>query len=151
MQQQYETMAHETKLSAEFEIGMVADPLAWADWPAAKAMLHPALMAGDEDWPEVERDLASNAKQLWAVLDKGRLIAAAVTRVALTRLGEVAEVYLVGGRDYRRWIKPLNDTIEASARDIGCVAIRAYGRIGWRDILKMMGWKVSFIAYERAL
>lgn len=143
-------MARAAEISADMEIGMVADPLSWASWARAKAMLHPALMQGDEDWPEVERDLASNDKQLWAVLKGGDLLAAAVTRVAQTRDGEVAEVYLVGGTGFRKWIKPLNDQIERSAREIGCVGMRAYGRFGWRDVLMTLGWKPSFMAYERS-
>ena len=147
-------MARHDILTPDLEIGMVAAPLDWPRWPEAKAMLHPALMAGDEDWPEIERDLVSNDKQLWAVLAKGGdpdLLAAAVTRVAASRRGRIAEVYLVGGRGFRRWIGPLNDTIEASARDIGCVAMRAYGRFGWRDVLRALGWRPSFVGYEKVL
>lgn len=132
-------------------IGMIRDPLSWEHWPIAKAFLHPALMQGDEDWPEVEAALTSNEQQLWAIMDGSRVIASAVTRIALTRGGEVVEVYLVGGDDHRRWLAALNDTIAVSARDVGCIAMRAYGRVGWLKSLGRLGWKAKTVAYERKL
>lgn len=133
----------------DLTIGLIHDPLSWAHWPVAKAFLDPALMMGDEDWPEVEAALTANEQQLWAVMDGNTVIAAAVTRIALTRGGEVVEVYLVGGDDYRRWIAALNDTIEVASREIGCVAMRAYGRLGWLKTLTGLGWRPKVLAYEK--
>lgn len=135
----------------DLTIGMIRDPLSWDHWPIAKAFLDPALMQGDEDWPEVEDDLAWDRKQLWAVMDGEALIASAITRFSLTRGGEVVEVYLVGGNDYNRWLAALNDLIESGARELGCIAMRAYGRRGWINPLRALGWRESFIAYEKAL
>lgn len=135
----------------ELLIGMIHAPLTWEHWPVAKALLHPALMLSDEDWPAVERDLTSNDNQLWAVMEGGDLLAAAVTRVALARNGEVAEVYLIGGSDFPRWIGELDATIETSAREIGCTAMRAYGREGWKKPLAALGWKAKAIAFEKLL
>jgi len=135
----------------ELLIGMIRDPLSWSMWPAAKAFLHPALMQGDENWPEIEASLSADEHQLWAVMEGGDLLAAAVTRVALARDGEIAEVYLVGGHDFERWIGALDATIEESARQIGCVAMRAYGREGWRKTLRGLGWGVNAVAYQKEL
>lgn len=132
-------------------IGLIHSPVTWEHWPAAKALLHPALMMGDEDWPAVEASLQANDHQLWAVMEGGDLLAAAVTRIALARDGEVAEVYLVGGHDFETWIGELDATIEASARDIGCIGMRAYGREGWRKTLKSQGWTVKALAFEKRL
>lgn len=130
-------------------IGMIHAPLSWEHWPAAKAFLDPALMRSDEDWSEIEASLAKETHQLWAVMEGGNLLAAAVTRVALARGGEVAEVYLVGGHDFERWIGALNGEIETAARQIGCIGMRAYGREGWRKPLAALGWRVNAIAYQR--
>lgn len=132
-------------------IGMIHSPTTWEHWPAAKAFLDPALMRGDEDWPAVEARLQTNEQQLWAVMEGGDLLAAAVTRVALARGGEVAEIYLVGGNDFTRWIGELDAAIEESARNIGCIGMRAYGREGWRKALGSLGWRVNAIAFEKAL
>ncbi|ODU22780.1 MAG: hypothetical protein ABS87_01020 [Sphingomonas sp. SCN 67-18] len=144
-------MAQTLDTLPELEIGMVADPLSWSLWPQAKAMLDPALARSDEDWPQVAPALVRNDMQLWAVLERGSLLAAAVTRVVVWGSREAAEIYLVGGENQRRWIRQLNDTIAASAKDIGCVVMRAYGRLGWRDILGALGWKIKVVVYERTL
>jgi hypothetical protein len=130
-------------------IGMIANPLSWDRWPEARALLHPALMMSDEDWPAVEAALSSNEHQLWAVMEGGDLLAATVTRVALARGGEVAEVYLVAGHNFERWIADLDATIEQSARNIGCIGMRAYGREGWRKPLGALGWKPVATAYGK--
>jgi hypothetical protein len=132
-------------------IGMIHEPLSWALWREAKAFLHPALMLSDEDWPVIEAALASNEHQLWAVMEGGDLLAAAITRVALARDGEVAEIYLIGGTRHERWIAELDAVIEGSARQIGCIGMRAYGREGWRKPLGALGWKPSAVAYSKAL
>jgi hypothetical protein len=137
------------KAPQQLLIGMIANPLTWDRWPEARILLHPALMMSDEDWPAVEAALSSNGHQLWAVMEGGDLLAAAVTRVALARGGEVAEVYLVGGHDFKRWIAELDATIEQSARQIGCIGMRAYGREGWRKTLGGLGWKPVALAYGR--
>jgi hypothetical protein len=146
-------MTRHTELDEGLMIGMIADPLTWDRWQEARAYLHPALMESDQDWPEAEADLAKNDTQLWAVMSKGggQLLAAAVTRIVRARAGEVVEVFLVGGRGFREWIGPLNDVIEMSARQIGCVGMRAYGREGWLPTLKANGWRMSFVGYEKAL
>lgn len=135
----------------ELLIGMIADPLAWAFWPAAKAMLSPALELGGEDWTRTERDLASSAMQLWAVIEDGILAAATVTRISAGNRGEVVEVFLVGGEGYPRWLAALNGQIEQAAREIGCVAMRAWGRAGWKKPLAELGWSASMMAYEKVL
>lgn len=132
-------------------IGRIGAPLSWCRWPEAKALLTPALATSDEEWPSVEADLQTGDCQLWAVFDGNLMLAAAVTRIAQTKRGEVVEIYLVGGTDYARWIAPLNDEIEDEARQIGCTAIRAFGRKGWTNILSDLGWKPGAIAYEKAL
>ena len=138
-------------ISEKLLIGRIESPVTWPRWAEARALLHPALMRSDEDWPEIETELATEGMQLWVVLDGNAMLAAAVTRIAQTRGGEVVEIFLVGGAGYARWIGPLNDEIEEQSRDIGCVAMRAWGRKGWTNILADLGWKAGAVAYEKAL
>jgi hypothetical protein len=111
-------------------IGVVEHPEAWEHFDAAKAHLEPARkFAGfDEVWEPYEL--------LWAVMDGGECIAAATTW-----LGDgYAEVKLVGGRDYRRWLAELDQRIGACAREAGATRLQANGRAGWRKALKALGW-----------
>lgn len=142
---------------SELLIGMIAAPLSWSHWLTARRMLLPAAERGGEDWSAIERELSSEAMQLWAVLTtKGgdpssEPTAFAVTRIALTRDGQVAEVFLVGGGDHGAWLERLSAAIEDAARGIGCVAMRAWGRAGWKKPLAALGWSQVAVAYEKAL
>jgi len=123
-------------------IGILPNPTSARAWPDIAALLQPAADLADGI-------IALAGRQLWTAYD-GRLLAAATTR---TTLDGWAEVELVGGRDVRRWLKPLDATIAAWAADEGMTAIRAYGRAGWA---RLLGWDVLGIddgstVYERKL
>lgn len=112
------------------QIGVVEHPESWEHFDTAKALLEPAReYAGfDTVWEPYEL--------LWAVMDGGECIAAATTW-----LGDgYAEVKLVGGRDYRRWLAELDRRIGACAREAGATRLQANGRAGWRKALKALGW-----------
>jgi hypothetical protein len=134
----------------QFVIGMIRDPLSWEHWPTARAYLDPALALSDDEWPQVEADLSSEAKQLWVVMDGLRIIGTAITRMALTKRGEVIEVYLVGGESAPLWLAALDNMLCENAPP-GVVGLRAYGREGWKRPLAAQGWRVSSVSYEKAL
>jgi hypothetical protein len=52
------------------------------------------------------------------------------------------EVKLVGGRDYRRWIRELDTMIGAAASEAGATMLTAMGRRGWVKALCALGWAV---------
>lgn len=90
---------------------------------------------------------------LFAVMDGDDLLGCATAW--LHRDGFV-EVKLVGGRDYRRWIKELDARIGAAAREAKATRLVAWGRPGWVKILRPMGWESNTmndgtVAYSRAL
>ena len=135
------------------DIGLIADPLNWPLWPAAKAFLDPALARSDETWADVEEQLAECRAHLAVVMQKGGdpLLAAAVLRTIRAKHGDVTEVFLIGGKQHRRWTRPLSDALVSGARDAGCVGLRAWGRPGWKGILTACGWRSDVLCYERAV
>lgn len=140
------------------KIGIIARPLEWVGWPAARNFLEPALLRSDENWSDLLPELEDGQLQLWAVLQTNPqaekpdiLYAAAITRIAMTNKGEIAEIYLLGGRDFNLWLPDLSEMIAQSAKEIGCIAVRAYGRTGWRRPLAKLGWQEKTVAYEKAL
>lgn len=128
------------------EIGSVPNPQSWAHWRAAEALLEPARALGGFE-AVIEPD-----ELLWAVMDGENLLACATAW-----LGEgYCEIKLVGGRDYRRWLKPLDDMIGAAAAEAGAARLTAWGRAGWTKILRAQGWASlrlddGSIAYSRQL
>jgi hypothetical protein len=127
------------------DVGIVSDPEASPYWADFKAFLGPAAARGGLDTLIGENEL------LWGVLAENEAIGAATAR--LIDGGKVAEVVLVGGRDFRRWIRELDDAIGRAARDAGATSMLATGRKGWARVL---GWQLTgregeMCRYERAL
>jgi len=125
------------------DIGIFPDVEKGPVWPAVRALLQPAA-------DQADGTICLDGRQVWTVSEGPRLIAAATTR---TTLDGFAEVELVGGSEFRRWLKLLDDLIASWARDEGMYAVRAYGRRGWA---KVLGWTVlgernGFTGYERRL
>jgi hypothetical protein len=115
-------------------IGAVSDPLNWDRWPEAERLLEPARARGD--FPAcIEPDEA-----LYVVLDGDELLAAATAWMGTSEGETYVEVKLVGGRDFRRWVKELDERIGGDARDAGATRLIAIGRAGWTKSLKALGW-----------
>lgn len=113
-------------------------------WNEVVRLLEPAAKFGG-----CEVDLSDHA-ECWTVHDGGELIGAATVRLCVD--GQ-ANVHLVGGRDAREWIRPLDQMIGEWARLEGCNRLTASGRRGWKRVL---GWDVvgerdGMTAYERRL
>lgn len=124
-------------------IGIVPDPLHFHDWPKIKAFLEPAAIRGGMP---VYRD----GWAVWAVYD-GELIGAATAHLSVCGWGEVV---LVGGKEHARWIGLLDEKIGSWLKAEGMTEMRAFGRKGWRKVLKdwtVMGEQNGLTAYQRAL
>jgi hypothetical protein len=124
-------------------IGIISDPLRHPDWPAIKAFLEPAAKRGRV--PVLEP-----GEQVWAIYDPD-LIGAATARPTVDGFGEVV---LVGGIEHQRWIGQLDELIGRWLRLEGMSSVRAYGRKGWRKVLKgwaMIGESEGVTGYERQL
>jgi hypothetical protein len=111
-------------------------------------LLEPARARSDE-----VIDLLGFNETLWAVLDGDALLACATARLTED---ETCEVMLVGGRDHKRWLKDLDNTIGAAAAEAGATRMVACGRPGWRKALKAVGWNSEGVSsdttlYSRAL
>jgi hypothetical protein len=112
-------------------------------------LLEPAAALADE-----KMELIPEYHLLWVVLDGDELLAAATAR--LTEDGR-CEVPLIGGRDFKRWLKPLDDVIGAAAAEAGATRMTAFGRRGWARELQRHGWAVlsedadGFCTYAREL
>lgn len=140
-------------MASTLVIGQVKEPLQWEHWGEAVAMLDPALALSDETWPSVIRELADGSMQLVGVMTKGgdRLLAAAILRTIISRSGHVLEIFICGGKDFQSWATELAEAITEGARKLGCVAVRTWGRPGWRAVFAPLGWKADIVCFEKAL
>lgn len=126
--------------TASLQIGYIDQPLTWAGWPMARAALTPAIDIADETWLEVETALASDHMQLVVALKGGDPVSYALTRSALTKRGEILEVYACGGSRMREWAVEAMAAIQAAAKVAGMAGVRVLGRPGWERILSKNGF-----------
>jgi hypothetical protein len=125
------------------EIGIVPEPETSLLWPQIRAYLQPAADLHDGI-------IRTEGRLVWGVMEHGQLLAAATAR--LTVAGD-CEVNLVGGRAFRRWLKPLDEAIGRCAREAGARRMIAFGRPGWAKVLKwqVLGRDGDTVAYGRNL
>lgn len=111
--------------------GAVSEPREWCRWKECEAYLEPARARGDFE------SVLDPDEHLFVVLDGDELLAAATAWLSDK---QYVEVKLIGGRDHRRWLKLLDDTIGAAASEAGATRMIGIGRAGWSKILQRLGW-----------
>lgn len=114
------------------QVGAVADPLNWDRWPEAEALLEPARARGD-----FARCLDPD-EALFVAIEDGELLAAITAWLSTEGY---CEVKLIGGRDHRRWLKQMDETIGAAAKSAGASRLIGIGRKGWGKALRRLGWE----------
>jgi hypothetical protein len=103
-------------------------------WPLVRDYIRAAMRHGyDEFYAEsdIRRDCASGNAQLWVACDAEGIAAALVSRIAAYPKRRICQVPLIGGRDMRRWLEPMQTLIEDFAREHGCTHMEGGGRSGW--------------------
>jgi hypothetical protein len=111
--------------------GAVSEPREWCRWNECEAYLRPAADRGGFE------SVLDPDEHLFVVMDGDELLCAATAWLSDK---QYVEVKLVGGRDHRRWLKLLDDTIGAAAAEAGATRMIGIGRAGWSKILQRQGW-----------
>jgi len=120
-------------------------------WPYCLDMLKPAMERDDWSYtPELlHKAVKENKMQLWVVGDDAGFVKSSIITEIKTRpIGKVLVARYLGGVDAELWIKYANDVLKKFAKDHDCVKIEAYGRLGWRKMAKLSGWKEKSILFQ---
>lgn len=108
-----------------------------------------ARRSGEAGVAAIEQDLAAGRALLWIVWGGERcILAALVTQLVRTAAGLVCVLVSCAGAGRDRWLSHLRE-IERYAADEGCVAVRIYGRKGWKRVLK--DYQTPRVILERLL
>ena len=119
-------------------------------WPTVAPLLSPAIdRAGDRMSMETVREaLSGNTHLLWIATEGDEVLAACVTRSALYPLKKMLVVESLGGRQMKRWLKNMNDTLTRYAKETDHDGLELYGRTGWVKALMPYGGKHSMVVCE---
>jgi hypothetical protein len=124
------------------------DPARAAEiWPHVRALIAQAMARGGvSDFSAVEARVLDGRALLWIAWERtgegagsaagaGRVLAAAVTELAVVNGRKLCVIAACGGSDRRRWLPALRE-IEDFARAEGCAAMLVMGRRGWKRALR---------------
>lgn len=104
-------------------------------WPLVAPLIATAMRrSGLGQVADVMRSLASGAALLWLAWDGERILAAAVTELALSDDKKLCTILACGGTGFARF-GHLIGGLERYARAEGCVRMRICGRKGWARLL----------------
>jgi hypothetical protein len=119
-------------------------------WPHVVDWLKPAIdtAEGKTDTDQVAVECKTREAMLWVVVDGKEVIAGIVTRVYRYSGKKGYALQFVGGKQMKRWIDLVLQTLEQVARENGCTHFEAYGRRAWQRWLERRNFKPKFIQYE---
>ena len=125
-------------------------------WPHVRPFIASALKLDPVErfrLEDVLNGLLNATLRLWISWDdeKQEIEAAGVTEIIKYPSGiSELRIWLVGGRNMRRWGKPFADMLEQFARDMGCAVITGGLRRGWIRIAGD-GWIQTGYSFEKRL
>lgn len=107
-------------------------------WPKVEPFLVSAMMK----WLPLYRssDLLDNVQedkmQLWIITDnkEEKLYGAGLTQIHAYPLAKLLNVFLLGGKDMKKWKNDFPAAVELFAKSQGCEYLQAIGRRGWTYI-----------------
>lgn len=106
---------------------------------------------GDFDVDDVREMVAKRDWQIWIVTEAGRHAGVVITHVAIRPTAKVCEIVLLAGIDAKRWMGRAEDAVAGWARELGCVAMEAAGRLGWERRMAPKGWRRAAVVIRKEL
>ena len=86
--------------------------------------------------------------QLWIAVEDDEVLASMVTQIIPYPAKKVLRVIAIAEGEMDKWFYFQPD-LEEFARLMGCTSLEAWGRKGWKKILK--DWKDSYVVYTKEL
>jgi len=103
-----------------------------------RALCRSLAAAGETDMRGCLVDLVTGRQQLWGIFepDVAGPLALFRTEIVLdTETSRYLEVSALAGTGLRRWARLVSDTMQATARELGCASVRFAGRDAWGRVL----------------
>jgi hypothetical protein len=122
-------------MSSTAELQVLRREDVMAAWPDVEPLIRRAVkLWGREDTLDVAGALLKGEYQCFLAVKDGKPIAVAITQLARTRNGMVADIPYVAGEHLTEWIKFTQDVF-SWCKAQGCVLVEGIGRPGWERVL----------------
>lgn len=105
-------------------------------WPTISTILERARETGQDEssLADYMTKILTNNAQCWVVIDNDQVVGAGLTEVLLYPQYRTLHIIVFAGGDFEQQAKVF-PTVEAYAKEIGCVAVEQWGRRGWAKTL----------------
>jgi hypothetical protein len=121
-------------------------------WEAVEPILRRAIetSGGRYEMRDMLKKLDQGEVQLWVVVEDEQTVVAALTaHITIYPQCRALTGTYIAGDDMRLWGLPLLDALEDGARKLGCDRIEFAGRPGWRRWIEPLGFKQTWVTYEK--
>lgn len=107
---------------------------------------------GESSLADYLRKILNNEAQCWAVIDGARIVGVGLTEVLTYAQHKTLHIITFSGADFENQSKVF-PTVEAFAKEMGCVAIEQWGRPGWAKVLPQYvpGFKQAYVVMRKEL
>ncbi len=104
-------------------------------WP----LVEPFLVSALKRWlpvyfaPDLLEMVKKDELQLWVITDneEEKLYGAGLTEIRIYPRAKILNLFMLGGRDMKKWKDKWSSAMELFARSQGCDFMQAIGRRGW--------------------
>jgi hypothetical protein len=116
-------------------------------------MLEPAVRRsnGRFTMDNVRNEVQTGELVLWLVFRDRAPTAFYTTRISEYPNRRAMVVDWLGGRDMDDWLDAAIDEMKAHAVVNHCKHLEFCGRVGWKKVLALRGWKSEYVAYRMEL
>jgi len=107
---------------------------------------------GESSLTDYLRKILNNQAQCWAVIEGARIVGVGLTEVLTYAQHKTLHIITFSGTDFEEQSKVF-PTVEAFAKEMGCVAIEQWGRPGWAKVLPQYvpGFKQAYVVMRKEL
>jgi len=130
--------------------GICIPPYLVADiWPSVGPLIERAIVRGGiNEFEDTEKEIHAGRMIMWAAWDGTRVLAVAVTQIAMIGGVKYGTIVALGGKELDRYAH-LIEQLHGYFREHGCQRTRIIGRPGWARLLPE--YKVKSVVIEKVL
>jgi hypothetical protein len=122
-------------------------------WKHMLPFLLPAIERSNGRWTaeDVFHELQEARLQGWALMEDGLLYGVGLTSIHKYPHARVLRCEWLGGVEAQRWLVLLDKTVSEWAIREGCTHMEMIGRKGWERMGAVLGFKPSYVFFEKKL
>jgi len=122
-------------------------------WKDVRDLLEPAVVRSGGRWTmeHLYHTIVIQNQWLWVAFDPEtkEVVGALTTQIIEYPASKMMAFQFLGGTDFDGWFKPMLETLEACAKDMGCDGTEGTARMGFKPWLLGSGYNMTYAVYDK--